>query len=281
MPRPSTRPGRASNWRPWATRRRCRRWPRCLADEKLASHARSALESIADPGAAAALREALGRLHGELLVGAINSLGGPPRRPGGDRDGEAGRRPLRRGVAEAAWAALGRIATPEAVQCLAAGAGGNSADSKVHTTAEIRAAAAHASLACAQQLLIQGKRPEAIALLDQVRGADLPKHVRASATYDAILARQSADLSLFTAQLKAGTARCSPWRFVPAGGWRAPKLPGAAGRTGAIPPPRQVLVIGVLGERDDAAVLSVLRKAADSGPVELRAAALKAMGQLR
>ena len=46
-----------------------------LADEKLASHARSALESIGDPSAAAALREALGRVQGKLLAGVVNSLG--------------------------------------------------------------------------------------------------------------------------------------------------------------------------------------------------------------
>ena len=48
----------------------------------------------------------------------------------------------------------------------------------------------------------QGKRPEAIALLEQVGKSDVPKQVRAAATYTEILARQSGDLSLLAAQLK-------------------------------------------------------------------------------
>ena len=46
-----------------------------LADEKLAAYARCGLESIADPAADDALRAALGRLHGKLLVGVVNSIG--------------------------------------------------------------------------------------------------------------------------------------------------------------------------------------------------------------
>ncbi|MCU0872392.1 MAG: hypothetical protein MUE50_08600, partial [Pirellulaceae bacterium] len=82
-----------------------------LADERLASHARSALEMIADPSAAAALRESLGRLQGKLLAGVVNSLGvrrdaeavGALQKLATDRSS---------GVADEALMALGRIATP-------------------------------------------------------------------------------------------------------------------------------------------------------------------------
>src|ERR1035437_7463411 len=46
-----------------------------LADPQLASWARIALEAIPDAAAAGALREALGKLQGRLLTGAINSIG--------------------------------------------------------------------------------------------------------------------------------------------------------------------------------------------------------------
>ena len=46
-----------------------------LADEKLSHMARFALEPIADPAVDAALRDALGKVKGPLLVGVISSLG--------------------------------------------------------------------------------------------------------------------------------------------------------------------------------------------------------------
>ncbi|MHC4206877.1 MAG: hypothetical protein ACYSTT_19650, partial [Planctomycetota bacterium] len=46
-----------------------------LADKELASWARIALEAIPGPAADAALRDALGKLQGRLLVGVINSIG--------------------------------------------------------------------------------------------------------------------------------------------------------------------------------------------------------------
>ena len=46
-----------------------------LGDEKLAAYARCGLESITDPTADDALRAALGRLHGNLLAGVVNSIG--------------------------------------------------------------------------------------------------------------------------------------------------------------------------------------------------------------
>ena len=46
-----------------------------LADKDLASWARIALEAIPDPASDAALREAMGKLQGKLLIGVINSIG--------------------------------------------------------------------------------------------------------------------------------------------------------------------------------------------------------------
>ena len=46
-----------------------------LGDEKLAHAARIALETIPDPSAGDALREALSQLKGKLLAGVVNSIG--------------------------------------------------------------------------------------------------------------------------------------------------------------------------------------------------------------
>ena len=109
--------------------------------------------------------------------------------------------------------ALGRIASPDAVDALRLALTGDSAES--------RAAAADASLTCAERLVAQGKRPEAIAMLEQVCAADVPKHVRTAAVYGLILARQSSDLSLFIAQLQSE----DPASFAVALR-AAPRLPG-------------------------------------------------------
>ena len=46
-----------------------------LADEHLAVYARFALEPLPDPSADDALRAALPKLNGNLLVGVVNSIG--------------------------------------------------------------------------------------------------------------------------------------------------------------------------------------------------------------
>ena len=120
-----------------------------LGDEKLAAYARCGLESIADPAAGDALREALGKVKGKLLVGVVNSIG--VRRDAkavaalgelvakGDAD-----------VAGEALMALGRIATPEAAEILLR--------SLKAESAAIRAAAADAALTCAERLTAEGNR---------------------------------------------------------------------------------------------------------------------------
>ncbi len=79
-----------------------------LSDAKLSHYARTALEPMPGKAAGAALRDALGSLEGDLLIGVINSLG---RR----KDSQAidALAKLRHSdeldVANAASAALGRI----------------------------------------------------------------------------------------------------------------------------------------------------------------------------
>jgi HEAT repeat protein len=76
-------------------------------------------------------------------------------------------------VACAAACALGAIRSPQAVQALA--------QSKP-TAPEAKRAAVDASFACAERLLADGKKTEALALYKQFAGEDRPKHVRLAAT---------------------------------------------------------------------------------------------------
>lgn len=122
-----------------------------LLGDKDSSHmARFALERISAPQAADALRQALGRLQGDLRIGMISSLAAR-----GDSSAVpmfAGLLTEDRRTATAAADALGRIASAEAVAVLAKHAA---------TDPTVAAAVVDARLCCAETLLRQGKRAEA------------------------------------------------------------------------------------------------------------------------
>ncbi len=144
-----------------------------LADEHLSDYARTALEAIPDAAAGQALRDALPQLAGRLLAGAVNSLG--TRRDAAAVPALAAlARDPARGVAEPALAALGQIASDEALAALRA----TLADGPT----ELRPPAAHAALVAGEQLARDGKADAARALLEAVAAAPgLPAHIRAAA----------------------------------------------------------------------------------------------------
>ncbi|MHC4401247.1 MAG: HEAT repeat domain-containing protein [Planctomycetota bacterium] len=151
-----------------------------LTDEKLSHMARYGLETIPDPAVDDALRDALGKVKGRLLVGVIASVG--VRRDAraveplsgllGSSDAD---------VAAAAARALGRMAAPETVPLLA--------ETLKEAPARLRPAMADACLACAEALLARRKRTEAAAMYEIVGKADLPKHFRVAAAYGALRAK--------------------------------------------------------------------------------------------
>lgn len=140
-----------------------------LGDGQLASHARSGLENIKDPLAGEALIKAMPSLDGRLLAGAVTSLG--VRR-------ETAAVPVlqvligdqKRGAAGPALAALGQIASDQAMgiilKTLSAG------------PPELRVPAAHAALAAAEKVDPESKAK----LVEAVRSADVPDHVKAAAS---------------------------------------------------------------------------------------------------
>ncbi len=242
-----------------------------LADERLNSYARFGLERIPDPSVDDALREALGKLQGQLLIGVINSVG--VRRDAnavialtrliGDANPQ---------VASQALAALGQIATPEAIEALQ--------QSLASDSATVRAAAADACLVGAERLAAQGQQEEAVRLYEAVRPADVPRPVRAAATRGAILTRQSAGVPLLVEQLNADNDMFGI-------ALRASReLPGSdvtqslVGALEHLLPARQVLLVRAIGDRHDAAASPTVCKLASSGPPEVRSAAIHVLGQL-
>jgi HEAT repeat protein len=143
-----------------------------LADEHMNVYARYGLEPIADPSAGEALRSALSKLKGNLLIGVINSIG--KRRDakaspvlakflhGADPD-----------LARAAAAALGSIGDEASVKELRA--------AMTKTKGMVRMAVADASLVCAERLMADGKRDQALALYSSLSAPDVPKAARLAA----------------------------------------------------------------------------------------------------
>lgn len=134
-----------------------------LADTDDSHMARFALERIPAPEAGDALRQALGTVRGDLVIGMISSLA--------NRRDEASVAPLAllvRGesasVATAAAAALGRIATPAAAAALATA-------TATATSGPVAAAVTDARLACADALVAAGDRAAAKAIYEAVAAA--------------------------------------------------------------------------------------------------------------
>ncbi len=143
-----------------------------LSDKDLAHMARFALERIPAPEAAQALREALPQLNGSLKIGVISSLGVR-------RDAESVS-PLAKlltdsdpAVARAAAFALGDIRNSNAAKAL---------DNVKSASTEVKPAVTDASLFCAEGLLAEGKKAEALAMFKAYVGEEHPKHVRLAAT---------------------------------------------------------------------------------------------------
>ena len=143
-----------------------------LPDEKTSHIARYALGRILDPKAGEALRDALPKVSTKLKPGIIGTLGvrrdtkstGAIAKFLGDSDVK---------VARAAAHSLGLIGTSDAAKALGAFASKAPANMKMN--------AADARLLCAEQLLADGAKSEAIALYNALKGDDQPKHVKVAA----------------------------------------------------------------------------------------------------
>ncbi len=144
-----------------------------LPDPQLSHYARFGLEPIPDPSVDKALRDALKKLSGRPLAGVINSLGCR-------KDAKAVKplsRLLEKGEGEdvqaAAAAALGRIGNPQAAKTLEKALG--------RAGAQVRPAVAGAALVCAERLLAQGRREQALTLYAALGRGDVPEHMRLAA----------------------------------------------------------------------------------------------------
>ena len=143
-----------------------------LPAEETSHIARYALERIPDEKAAEAMRDALPKVSSKLKPGIIGSLGVRRDKKSimviskllGDSDIQ---------VSKAAAQSLGLIGTSAAAKELSKFAKKASGNMKIPV--------ADACMVCAEQLLADGEKSEAVALYNEFKGDDQPAHVKAAA----------------------------------------------------------------------------------------------------
>ncbi len=243
-----------------------------LPDPELSSWARIALEALPDPAADEALREAMGKLEGRILIGVINSIGVRKdakavdglveRMQGSDVD-----------VAGAAAAALGRIGNDRATAALQ--------KALADAPDAVRSDVAEGCILCAEKLLAAGKAEDAARLYDKVRAAKLPKQRIVEATRGAILARGAEGVPLLLEQLQS-----SDKVMVTLGLTTARELSGSGvsrklvTALGDVAPDLQALLILALADRGDTETMPAMLKAAQDGPAAVRIAAIEVLRSL-
>ena len=143
-----------------------------LAGEETSDMARYALERIPGSAVDEALRGAVRKARGNARIGIINSLG--------QRRDERSVRMLSRALGRAneetsmaAAAALGQIANADATEALKA--------AKDKASGKLKMVILDAYLKCADKLVADGKKAEALAIYNELRKEGMPKPIRTAA----------------------------------------------------------------------------------------------------
>jgi len=166
---------------------------RLLGDPELSHMARYVLQAMDDPAVDPALRQALGRLEGKLLIGLVNTIGERRDREAtgalakllGDRD---------KAIATASATALGKIGGARAAAAIAA--------ARAEAKGRLRADLTQAWLACADSLRREGSTQEAAGVFQTLLARSEPHHVRVAALRGRVATmepKEAASLLLLTA----------------------------------------------------------------------------------
>lgn len=251
-----------------------------LNDDSLEHWARYALEQIPDPAAAQAIRDAVPKLKGRHLAGALMSVGVcSSKDPSHPLDGDAPMlarflRDQDGDVASAAAYALAKIGTVKASKAIE--------QALPHASVSMKPVLWDAALRCAGTLSRNGPDRDAAGIYDRLLASDAPVYVRVGAARGSVLARKSGssvpllirllqdrDDAMFRVALELTHEVAGP----AATGAVATALP-------KLPIDRQRLVIDALGSRGDRAALPAIRSAAGRTETSIRVAAVGALARL-
>jgi len=243
-----------------------------LPVEDMSHMARVGLERIPGPEASKALRDALGGVKGKLLIGVIGSIGER-------RDAEAAGALAALlndpdpAVAAAAAIALGKIGGDVATKALA--------EARTKAPEKARPAVADAYLRCADHLVAAQKAEQAAAIYLEMYAATEPRNIRIAALRGLVYAKSPKAMPLITEALTGADAEMQAiaTSFVRETKGEA-ETKAFADLLPKLSPKGQVLLIGALADRGDAAALPAITAAVKSEDAGVRVAALQALGQI-
>ena len=243
-----------------------------LLDEQTADMACYAIGQNESPEAGEALREAMEKVSPGVQVRIINLLGDR-------RDGQAVKvmAPLVFGadeqVAEAVVAALGKIGGGEAVAALGR--------ARAEGGAELRLAATDAYLRCAEDLAAAGRKGESAAIYRELTGEEEAPFVRSAAVKGLADTGDPDAVGIVAAALRDSDRMV---RTTARGCVRTMEGEGVTERFAAelakISGAERIGLLGALADRGDPAALGAVTASAEDGDVEVRKAALQAVGKL-
>lgn len=243
-----------------------------LMDEETADIACYAIGQNPSPEAGKALLEALDKVSPKIQIRIINLLG----ERGDDQSVEAISKLVfgaEREVGEAAVAALGKIGGAQAREILV--------EVRAKGDSELQFAATDAYLRCAEDLVAGGKTKQATEIYKELISKNETPIIRSAAIKGLADIVEEETVPLVIAALRdenrmVRTTARSCVRTMKGQGVTellAAELPKTL-------PEEQVLLIGALADRGDAAALPVITTAAKSANAEVRKAALQAVGKL-
>jgi HEAT repeat protein len=245
---------------------------RLLLDEQTADMACYAIGQNQSPEAGRALIHALDKAPPKVQVRIINLLGDR-------RDSESvealGRRVFGadKEIAEAAAVALGKIGTEQAGKILV--------EARTKGGADLRLAATDVYLRCAERLVDEGRKEDALAIYKELAGAQEPGLVRSAAVRGLADVGGQDAVGLVVAAMRDEDRMV---RTTAAGCVRTMQGAGVtelfAAELSKMPPGEQVLLIGALADRGDHNASRAMTAAATSQNAEVGRAALEAVGKL-
>jgi len=243
-----------------------------LTDEETADIACYAIGQNPSEEAGKALREALDKVSPKVQIRIINLLGDRRDNQSVEAIGKLvfG---AEREVGEAAVAALGKIGGAQARKILV--------EVRAKGDSELRFAATDAYLRCAEDLVAEGKTKQATTIYKELVGKNETPIIRSAAIKGLADTGGQDVVPLVIAALRDENRMV---RTTARSCVRTMKGRGVtelfAGELSKTLPNEQVLLIGVLADRGDAAALPAIITAAKSADTEVRKAALQAVGKL-
>lgn len=244
-----------------------------LSDEKLGSFARSGLEGIPDPRAAAALRQATQNLKGSALAGVVQSLGAIRDQAAVELLGRLAA-DSKSGVANEAMLALGNISNLESLRLLQ--------DIMMKGADLSKSSIASACLLAADRQLFAGDAHLALGFYELLRSKPgVPLACRVGATRGSILARNADRVPFLLQQLNSSelairNAALFTIREIP-----SDVLAAALNReVQRARPELQALLLEALADCHNSESAGVIQALSESGDGTVRKTALAVLGRM-